>query len=161
MDWNPVNKINPSVKSEQLAQCAFFCLLVGKQAEAFLCLLQLSEQDDAAVQYNLALCYITANEWQTAANYLEKALSSVKKIQVRKSSTAQQTIAFKILRTIEAELSNTFPPMPPDFPQLFPEEAQQDITMVLIHVYKKCNLTDKAKMLAASLIGESFACLKE
>jgi tetratricopeptide (TPR) repeat protein len=137
---------------------AFGCMLAGRYGEAFLCLSKLEDSGDPAVQYNLGLCHAAAEGWEAAIACGEKALALIKKIQPRRPSPAASV--YKTLRTREVEKQSFLSPMGEDFPRLFADEAEQDCVMVLIYLYEKRGLADKAKALTAVLSGEQFASLK-
>ncbi|MDR3200425.1 MAG: hypothetical protein LBT68_03100 [Spirochaetales bacterium] len=139
---------------------AFRCMLAERYGEAFLCLSKLEDRDDPAVHYNLGLCHAAAEGWEAAIGCLEKALTLIKKIQPRRPSPAAAASVYKILRTREVEKQSCLLPMGEDSSRLFADEAEQDIVMVLIYMYAKRGLADKAKALTAVLSGEQFASLK-
>jgi hypothetical protein len=51
--------------------------------------------------------------------------------------------------------------MPEEYPLLFTWNAEEDIIITLIGVYRKCNLAEKAASLLASLAGPEFSAFKE
>jgi tetratricopeptide (TPR) repeat protein len=130
----------------------------GRFAEALLCLLE-AEDETPERRFNLALCYMKAGDYQTAVNHLEKALLLIKKAPPRKGGP-ERSEAYKTLRTMEVNAESYLAPMDAVFPDAFPAQAAEDITMALIHGYKKCGLFDKAKALAAGLAGPEFAALR-
>jgi outer membrane protein assembly factor BamD (BamD/ComL family) len=68
--------------------------------------------------------------------------------------------AYKKLRALEAG-EQRLSPMSENYPLLLTGEAEEDIIMALVFVYKKCGLNERAKTMAASLKGEQFAVFRK
>ncbi|MDR1507001.1 MAG: tetratricopeptide repeat protein [Treponema sp.] len=162
MDFYGDKKMDSAFGGEELSslfESAVRNMEAGRFAEALLCLMALREENETpARRFNLALCYMKAEDYQTAVSHLEKALSLTKKASSRGAVRGE---AYKTLRTLEVNTEAYLAPMDAVFSQAFPAEAAEDITMALIHGYKKCGLLDKARVLVAGLSGPEFAALRE
>ncbi|MDR1418794.1 MAG: hypothetical protein LBI86_00270 [Treponema sp.] len=155
------DKKTDSTAPPSLFESAVRGMEAGRFAEALLCLLAAeNEEETPARRFNLAICYMKAGDNKSAVSHLEKALSHIKKTPPRKSGLPRSE-AYKTLRTLEIAAERYLAPMDADFSCAFPAEAAEDITMALIHGYKKCGLLDKARVLVAGLSGPEFAALRE
>jgi tetratricopeptide (TPR) repeat protein len=144
----------------------FSLMSSGKYASALLALKDIVKNSTdspvyISVNFNLALCYIKAGEFKDSMPCLEKALTLVKKIRNRQDYSAGEKTAYMALRIKEIAESFCFEPMPEEYPLLFTGNAEEDIIITLIIVYRKCNLEGKAAGLLASLAGPEFSAFKE
>jgi tetratricopeptide (TPR) repeat protein len=144
----------------------FSLMSSGKYAVALLALKDIAKNgtDSPAyisVNFNLALCYIKAGEFKDSIPCLEKALTLVKKIRNRQDYSAGKKTAYTEIRIKEIADASYLEPMPEEYPLLFTGNAEEDIIITLIGIYRKCNLEEKAANLLASLAGPEFSAFKE
>jgi tetratricopeptide (TPR) repeat protein len=143
----------------------FSLMSSGKYASALLALKDIAKNSAdspvyISVNFNLALCYIKAGEYTDSIPCLEKALTLVRKIRNRQDYSAGKKNAYTALRIKEIAESSCFEPMPEEYPLLFTGNAEEDIIITLIGVYRNCNLEGKAAGLLASLAGPEFSAIR-
>jgi tetratricopeptide (TPR) repeat protein len=148
---------------ETAYECALESMRSGRYAPALRCLSDLTKESPALF-FNLALCFIQAEDFQSAQNALENSLKLIKKTKLGNPSSHSampQPDQYKKLR--EKEISNAayLSPMAENFPLMFTVEAEEDIIMSLAFVYKKIGQDNQAKTMAAALKGEQFAAFKK
>ncbi|AEF80752.1 tetratricopeptide repeat protein [Leadbettera azotonutricia] len=164
---NAAQGASPAVGTRGITSDIVFSLMSsGKYASAFLALKDIVKNGAdspvyISVNFNLALCYIKAGEFKDSLPCLEKALTLVKKIRNRQDYSAGKKTAYTELRIKEIAESSCLEPMPEEYPLLFTGNAEEDIIITLIGIYRKCNLEGKAAGLLASLAGPEFSDFKE
>ncbi|MBZ3936031.1 hypothetical protein [Methanimicrococcus blatticola] len=124
----------------------------GADADAFLLFSKLAaDENNIAVQYNLALCHYFAGENQSAFEKAEKAFSVIKKkAPVPKNPlTAQNT--FTVLSQSEAGQTDYLKPMPQKLPELLPDAAKRNILRLLIDICAALRNWDAVMNYAGSL----------
>jgi tetratricopeptide (TPR) repeat protein len=176
MDMNDKNKTLSGLALRCLEQGRFAEALAGLSAlrnsaggvSASIALPGGSANDSSApaLHFNLALCYIEAEDFPAAIASLEKSLETAKRLPAPKSGGfmgggPENSSAYKTLRTREVEKEKFLAPMEFEFPSIYPEEAKQNIIMALIRLYQKCGLEDKARSLCAVLTGSEFDNFKK
>jgi hypothetical protein len=107
----------------------------GSYADAFLLFSKFkSDENQIAVQYNLALCYSAAGETQQALEHAEKVFSALKKKApaAKDPLTAQNT--FTVLSRSASGQTDYRNPMPQKLPDLLPDAAKRNSLRLLIDI---------------------------
>ena len=107
----------------------------GAYADAFLLFSKFeSDENQIAVQYNLALCYSAAGETQQALEHAEKVFSALKKKApaAKDPLTAQNT--FAVLSRSASGQTDYRNPMPQKLPDLLPDAAKRNSLRLLIDI---------------------------
>ena len=137
---------------------AFELLVSGFFAEGFLKLQNLSEIEKPAPLFNLGLCYLHCENFDLAAEFFEKSLLAIKKNGAL-TSVPKNDVYIKLREKEITEKAYLYP-MSDDFSVQFTEQAKENIILALIDASLALSLTEKAKKLSNSLIGEEFTKVK-
>ena len=124
----------------------------GAYADAFLLFSKLkSDENQIAVQYNLALCYSAAGETQQALGHAEKVFSALKKkVPVAKDPLTTQN-PFTVLSQSASGQADYRNPMPQNLPDLLPDAAKRNGLRLLIDICAALENWDAVLRYAAEL----------
>jgi tetratricopeptide (TPR) repeat protein len=163
---NEAKGASPGSNNGITLDAVFSLMLSQRYAAALLALKDIAKNSAdnpsyISVHFNLALCYIKAEEYKESIPCLEKALTLVKKVRKREDYSAGKKTSYTALRVREIAESSYLKPMREEYPVLFTGNAEEDIIMALTEAYRKCKLEEKAASLLASLVGPEFGAFKE
>ena len=144
----------PSAKnSDDLFTTAFNWLCTHLYAEAYSAFLSIEkESNNAALNFNLALCTMKAGEMQQAMNYIEKAM-----MQVRKAPLAITTNSvYDKLMALQNDTDYYSLPMDKDYAEQFPQNAEQRILRLAVDIYFNMKLWNKVRQIASILKNKNY-----
>ena len=141
------------------APCVYYLLRSGHFAQAYTLIKPYADSKDFIALFGLGICYSSAEDFEKAAMFFEKALLAAKSSGLATALTERSEI-YITLRKKEIADKVYLKPVKSDFYDKFPEAVRENTTMALVETLIKCAQKDKAKQFAAMLSGEEFTDFK-
>ncbi|WNY27030.1 hypothetical protein [Methanolapillus ohkumae] len=135
------------------------CLEDGRFSEASLLLTAGEKSSRPDVLFNTGICFLQAGDFTSAVTVLESAVVEIKKLGPK--SKIMKNDLYKKLRVSEIDDGIYLKPMDMNYVETFLEIAQENVLLALKDAYLGCGLTDKARGVVGSLVGDEFAALKK
>jgi tetratricopeptide (TPR) repeat protein len=156
MSFNTNISDSPSRPETGKLALAVSCVRQGRNAQAFLLLSGPGFEKAPAAQFALGLCYLHAEELSKAIACFEQTLHLLKASSApsRELQAAKETYVKLAAKQIEAKAY--LEPMDADFFAGFPQAAEQNTLLALIHAYRGNGMIEQARRLAAGLTGAEF-----
>lgn len=156
MSFNDNISSLPSRPDMSKLTLAVSCLREGRNAQAFMALSAPGFEKVPAAQFALGLCDLRADDLPAAIAKFEQAIGLLRASAspARESPPISKTYLRLAVKQIEAKAY--LEPMDADFCARFPQAAEQNALLALIHAYRESGMADQAKKLAAGLTGAEF-----
>ena len=121
---------NNFLEKKDVFEQGMLALHFDRPLEALKYLLLLEEEKNSAVSFNIALCYLKAQKYETVLFYLEKALAEIRRnrsIEISKDNYPE-------LLTFEEENDAYTKPMLYLTPLQFPDLAREQILRLMVDI---------------------------
>lgn len=128
----------------------------GAHADAYLLFAALYREQEYHLPtlYNLALCHLSAGEWEPTLRLLERAYSMLKKNAV---DTMPRDGTYKALIQRQASGRSYLFPLPELAPDLAPEYTRESILRLMVDACAACRMWEQVRALAGQLpAGRSY-----
>ena len=151
------SNISDSPQENGKLALAISCMHNGRNAQAFSLLSSQEFEKVPAAQFALGLCYLRASDPSKAIACFEQALRALKTSNhpTRELPVSNETYIHLSAKQIK-EMS-FLEPMDADFCTYFPQYAEQNTLLAMIHAYRENGMIEQARRLAAGLTGTEFA----
>lgn len=148
---------NNSVEKRELFEHGILALHFDRPLEALKYLLLLEEEKNSAVSFNIALCYLKSQKYETVLFYLEKALAEIKRnrsIEISKDNYPE-------LLTFEQENDAYTKPMLYLTPLQFPDLAREQILRLMVDILFVLEKKEEMHKIINSLKNKNYKNVKD
>jgi len=151
------SNVSDSLQEKDKLALAISCMRNGRNAQAFSLLSSQEFEKVPAAQFALGLCYLRASDPSKAIACFEQTLRALK---MSNNPTRELPVSNEIYIRLAAKQikdMSYLEPMDADFCTNFPQPAEQNTLLAMIHAYRESGMTEQARRLAAGLTGTEFA----